>query len=689
MSLRKPLVALLAGAAIAATLPLLATAASATTNPPWEPDPNSAGAITFYDAAGNVLTSGADLSHIADYAAAGGPKQDPGVTKATLFFAAPDHTKADTSTWTTNGAVSASTAFPSSTAPNPIKGPGFTNPLVTIAPTSGNLTAWLGGVTHDTTVGYANIYQVRILESGPGGIQPAKFWAADISVNTVAGTWTEVYPVTGSTATPTATVLGASPSSPVVAGTPTTLTATLTPSGAVGSVQFFDGTTSLGSVAVTAGTAQLAPATLSTGTHSLTATFTATDPTAFGPSPSAAVPYSVTAAPSLYTPVTPCRVFDTRHGAGNCVTAPAVPLAPVGAGAVLAVKVTGMGNVPADATAVVLNVTAVGATVPTIISVYPAAPTPPKVSNLNVANSAPVPNLTVVPVGPGGVVDFYNRAGTVNLIADVSGYFSAGGASSYTTVVPCRVFDTRTGSGGCTNAPAFTPATIAAGGVLKVKVTGVAGVPANATAVVLNVTAVGATVPGTFITVYPDSPTKPTVSSLNVNSAAPVPNLVIVPVGPGGLVDFANARGTVNLLGDLAGYFVPGTSAKYTTTGPCRVFDTRSGTGVCTSAPTFTAGAVGPKGVLKIKVTGVGGIPDNATAVVLNITAVGATVPGTFVSAYPDSPTVPVVSNLNVNNASAIPNLAVVQVGPGGFIDFYNAKGSVNLIADVAGYFAP
>ena len=689
MSLRKPLVALLAGAAIAATFPLLATSASATTNPPWEPDPNSAGAITFYDAAGNVLTSGADLSHIADYAAAGGPKQDPGVTKATLFFAAPDHTKADTSTWTTNGAVSASTSFPSTTAPNPIKGPGFTNPLVTIAPTSGNLTAWLGGVTHDTTAGYANIYQVRILESGPGGIQPAKFWSADISVNTVAGTWTEVYPVTGSTATPTATVLGASPSSPVVAGTPTTLTATLTPSAAVGSVQFFDGTTSLGSVAVTAGTAQLAPATLSTGTHSLTATFTATDPTAFGPSTSAAVPYSVTAAPSLYTPVTPCRVFDTRHGAGSCVTAPAVPVAPLGAGAVLGVKVTGMGSVPADATAVVLNVTAVGATASTFISVYPAALTPPKVSNLNVSSSAPVPNLTVVPVGPGGVVDFYNKAGTVNLIADVSGYFSASGTSAYTAAVPCRVFDTRTGNGSCSSGHTFTPGTVPAGGVLQVNVTGVDGVPANATAIVLNVTAVSATVPGDYISVYPDSPTKPAVSNLNVNDANPVPNLVIVPVPASGLVDFFNAKGTVNLLGDVAGWFAPGTSAKYTTTGPCRVFDTRSGSGVCAGAPAFTAGPVGPAGTLKIKVTSVGGVPANATAVVLNVTAVGATVPGTFVAVYPDSPTLPAVSNLNVNNGNAIPNLVIVPVGPGGIVDFYNAKGSVNLIADVAGYFAP
>jgi hypothetical protein len=442
-------------------------------------------------------------------------------------------------------------------------------------------------------------------------------------------------------------------------------------------------------VAVSAGSAQLAPVTLANGTHSLTATFTPTDAAAFGPSTSSPVAYVVTAAPSTYTPVTPCRVFDTRKGTGGCASAPTVAKAPLGAGAVLAVKVTGVGGVPADATAVVLNVTAVGATAGTFISVYPAAPTPPTVSNLNVTNANPVPNLTVVPVGAGGIVDFYNKAGSVNLLADVAGYFSPSGGSLYSTAGPCRVFDTRSGTGGCSSAPVFTPSKVGAGGVLKIKVTGVGGVPDNATAVVLNVTAVAATVPGTFVSVYPDSPTLPTVSSLNVNNANPVPNLVIVPVGPGGLVDFYNAKGTVNLLADLAGYFAPATGSTYTTTGPCRVFDTRHGNGGCAGAPVFTPAKVGPGGVLKIKVTGVGGVPDNATAVVLNVTAVGATVPGTFVSVYPDSPTLPVVSNLNVNNANPIPNLVVVPVGPGGVVDFYNAKGTVDLLGDVAGYFAP
>ena len=106
--------------------------------PPFEPDPNAAspyGRIVFYDSLGNVLTGGTNLSHLADYAAATTTK-DTGATLATLYFAAPDHTKV-TSLWTA-GQASGSTVFPNASAPVPIKGPGFANPLVTLDATAGD-----------------------------------------------------------------------------------------------------------------------------------------------------------------------------------------------------------------------------------------------------------------------------------------------------------------------------------------------------------------------------------------------------------------------------------------------------------------------------------------------------------------------------------------------------------------------
>ncbi|HEY7857451.1 MAG TPA: hypothetical protein VIC82_03025, partial [Candidatus Nanopelagicales bacterium] len=87
-------------------------------------------------------------------------------------------------------------------------------------------------------------------------------------------------------------------------------------------------------------------------------------------------------------------------------------------------------------------------------------------------------------------------------------------------------------------------------------VAGVAGVPANATAVVLNLTAVGATRP-TWVAAWPDGQPRPTVSNLNVSSAAPTPNLAVVPVGDGGYIDLYNFAGSVNLIGDITGYLSP------------------------------------------------------------------------------------------------------------------------------------
>ena len=249
--------------------------------PGWEPDAlNEAGTLTLYDASGNVLTGGSNLSHIADFAAANGAKQDPGVTKATMFFAAPDHTKPDPSTWTTNGAVSPSSNFPNAAAPAPLTGPGFTNPLVTIGAAGANMTAWLGGVAQDTTAGFLNLYQLRILESGPGGVAPTKYWAADIQINPAAGTWTLVYPSIASSST----ALVVTPTSPQVVGFGNaTLTANITPSSATGTVAFFDGATQVGSTqTVVSGSASVVATAPALGTHPYKAVFTSSSGTLTG-----------------------------------------------------------------------------------------------------------------------------------------------------------------------------------------------------------------------------------------------------------------------------------------------------------------------------------------------------------------------------------------------------------------------
>ena len=196
-----------------------------------------------------------------------------GAFKATLYFAAPDHTTT-TDAWFVQQA-SASKTFPNASAPAPLTGPGFTKPLVSTTIADANALTFINGATLDSTAGYANLIQVRVLDS----TSSPKYWSADISYDKAAGTWTQVYPVvSGPTATTTA--LAVTPASPQNQGTTLTLKATVSPS-AAGNVQFFDAATSLGSAAVSGGTAQITNNTLGAGSHTLTATFTPTDSTAF------------------------------------------------------------------------------------------------------------------------------------------------------------------------------------------------------------------------------------------------------------------------------------------------------------------------------------------------------------------------------------------------------------------------
>ncbi|MGH3815033.1 MAG: Ig-like domain-containing protein [Pseudonocardiaceae bacterium] len=98
-------------------------------------------------------------------------------------------------------------------------------------------------------------------------------------------------------ATATSTALTTSPASPVAQGTEVTLTATITPATAAGTVQFKDGTTNLGDpVAVSNGTASGSTSALAAGSRSLTAVFTPSNPTTFGPSTSPMVTFVVTGA---------------------------------------------------------------------------------------------------------------------------------------------------------------------------------------------------------------------------------------------------------------------------------------------------------------------------------------------------------------------------------------------------------
>ena len=89
---------------------------------------------------------------------------------------------------------------------------------------------------------------------------------------------------------------------------------------------------------------------------------------------------------------------------------------------------SGRHPVPTSAVAVVLNVTAVAGTASSLLSVYPTGTPPPGTSNLNFRAGTVTPNLVTVTLGTGGAVSIFNALGTVNVLADVEGYFAPPGS---------------------------------------------------------------------------------------------------------------------------------------------------------------------------------------------------------------------------------------------------------------------
>jgi hypothetical protein len=131
-----------------------------------------------------------------------------------------------------------------------------------------------------------------------------------------------------------------------------------------------------------------------------------------------AVGYYTGSSTGLYNLTAPTRIVDTRNGTGTAK-------APLPADTALRLKVTGTHGVPAGATAVLVNVTATGGTAASYLTGYADGGSRPNASTLNFAKGATVPTLALVPIGSDGSIDIYNHTGSVQLIVDLEGYFTA------------------------------------------------------------------------------------------------------------------------------------------------------------------------------------------------------------------------------------------------------------------------
>jgi hypothetical protein len=257
-------------------------------------------------------------------------------------------------------------------------------------------------------------------------------------------------------------------------------------------------------------------------------------------------------------------------------------------------------------------------------------------------------------------------------------------SGSFVPVPVTRVMDTRDGTGGVPVAP------IPAGGTAGIQLTGLPlsgtqAVPASGvTAVTLDVTVLDPQSDGS-LTVYPDGPKRPGLPTLYYTAGVTAPTPVTVPVvdgqvdfSPSATVPGSAATDSVDLLVDLTGYVtMSGGGGPFHTTGPVRVLDAHTGTGSS----------------LTLKVAGLNGVPRQATAVVLNVTAADASAYGA-VTVHPYGSAVPAIpppaDTLSFGAGEQIALQVTVPLVDG-MVQFQDAPGTdptarVDLTADLVGY---
>ncbi|MEZ5215323.1 MAG: hypothetical protein R2715_01725 [Ilumatobacteraceae bacterium] len=321
-----------------------------------------------------------------------------------------------------------------------------------------------------------------------------------------------------------------------------------------------------------------------------------------------------------------------------------------------------------------MNVTAVDPVTDGFLTVWPCGQTMPTASNVNYRQGETTPNLAIVKLDARGRICVYS-AQTTGIILDVAGYF--GPESPFVSFNPTRILETRANAGRV--GYASTGERPRAGEIIQLKVAGRNDVPNDAAGVVVNVTGVDATESG-YVTVWPCGQTMPTASNLNLVQGHTRANLVVSKLGTNGRVCIYTERGT-HLIADIAGYFPAGSNYRAVT--PERLLETRPAAG--------QRGYGGDKpaagDVIALDVTRVGTaqVPDDASAVVLNVTATEATADG-FVTVWPCGDAMPTASNLNLKAGQTAPNLVVTKPGQNGLVCLATSGGT-HLIADLAGYF--
>ncbi|MFS8101711.1 ricin-type beta-trefoil lectin domain protein [Lentzea alba] len=273
--------------------------------------------------------------------------------------------------------------------------------------------------------------------------------------------------------------------------------------------------------------------------------------------------------------------------------------------------------------------------------------------------------------------------GLAGVVVDRLGYFSPQQSTNtyFALPAPARLLDTRGYAVAAGGNARNTSLDVGGSKTVEVQVRGVAGVPATAQAVVVNLTGFEAA-EQQFLVAHGDAALPATVS-VSVAQGDRRTNAVVVPIGSDGKIRVSNAtwRGVVGAALDVVGYFGTGANgAKYVPFADSgRVADTATGNGV-PKAP------IGHGQVASFQVSGVAGVPAAATTAAVVMTGLDNNV-GTELSAVASEIGWAAGSQVATRKLETAAGLALVPLGQSGRVDVRNERGQTRLSADVTGYF--
>jgi NHL repeat len=429
---------------------------------------------------------------------------------------------------------------------------------------------------------------------------------------------------------------------------------------------------------------------LADGNHSFNVRATngnGTDPTP------ATFNWSIASGDSFH-PVTVTRIADTRNST------------PLNAGEIRNFAVTNVAGVPANASAVAINIAVVAPVSTGHLRVFPAGSPLPNASVLNFARLKNTPNHVFAKVGLGGQISVY-AGNKTDLIIDINGYFTHDSLGDHFQVInQRRIFDDQPPPNVSPFIPRVTapispqippqpkppvdigPSVAGAPGLstITVPVQGVGGVPSSGvTTLMLNISALNPSATG-HLRVYPTGAPVPNASTHNFVAGDSRTNLVLVKPGTNGSINIYNASaGAVSVTVEVVGWFGDPVTAEmaspllFLPINPVRALDTRQPAG------SLPLGAFDSR---LVPILGVGEVPASGQvrAVAVNIAAVNPTQSGT-VTATDGQAEVYGYPWLHHPANENVANLVVLPISQGSINLRNGSAGTSHFIIDVVGYF--